>query len=88
MIPAERGEPRSSKNITLLPFPNVTLTPFAPVCIDLPAFPLSGGSPAGGIYTISGLPVVIFDPLVYGIGTFPVTYTFSDPITGCVKANN
>jgi uncharacterized protein (TIGR02145 family) len=78
----------SNKPITMLPFPNVTFTAFGPVCIDDAAFVISGGSPVGGTYTIGGLPVVNFDPAVYGVGTFIVTYTYSDPFTGCTKAIN
>jgi uncharacterized protein (TIGR02145 family) len=82
------GVTPSNFAITLLPFPNVTFSAFGPVCIDDPAFPLTGGSPVGGTYTIGGIPVVTFDPAVYGTGTFIVTYTFTDPGTGCTKAIN
>jgi len=80
------GQTPSFKSISLLPFPNVTFSAFGPVCIDDPAFPLTGGSPAGGTYTIGGFPVTTFDPAVYGAGSHIVSYTYSDPGTGCTKS--
>jgi uncharacterized protein (TIGR02145 family) len=82
------GPTPSTMAITMLPFPNVTFAVFGPVCIDDPAFPLTGGSPAGGTYTIGGVPLVIFNPALYGTGTYIVTYTFTDPGTGCTKSIN
>ncbi len=72
--------------ITMLPFPPVVLNVFTPVCIDLPAFPLSGGSPAGGTYSIAGIPATIFDPAIQGIGTHIISYFYSDPFTSCSKS--
>ncbi|MHC1708503.1 MAG: gliding motility-associated C-terminal domain-containing protein [Bacteroidales bacterium] len=46
------------------------------VCIDKPAFPLSGGNPAGGSYQGNGVSNGIFDPLIAGIGDHNITYTY------------
>lgn len=80
------GPTPSTLAITLLPFPNVTFSPFGPVCIDDAPLALTGGSPAGGTYTIGGVPVVIFDPALYGIGAHTVVYTYSDPLTTCTTS--
>ncbi|MBL7138839.1 MAG: hypothetical protein ISS17_08700 [Bacteroidales bacterium] len=77
------GSTPSTKAITILPSPVVNLASYTPVCIDEPPFSLFGGSPAGGTYTISGNPVTIFDPVVFGIGSHQVYYTYTDPGTGC-----
>ena len=69
----------------MLPFPAVTLAAFPSVCIDLPPFILSGGSPAGGTYAIDGIPATIFNPIVQGTGSHTISYTYSDPFTNCVK---
>ena len=52
-----------------------TLNPFPAVCENGPSFPLSGGSPAGGYYTVNGIEHIIqFDPSSYSPGNHFVTY--------------
>jgi large repetitive protein len=43
------------------------------------------GNPVGGTWTGTGItnPVGTFNPLVAGVGTFTITYTYSDLISGC-----
>ncbi|MBK9335075.1 MAG: hypothetical protein IPM98_00245 [Lewinellaceae bacterium] len=45
------------------------------VCIDEPAFALTGAAPAGGVYSGNGVSSGIFNPAVAGIGTHTITYT-------------
>jgi hypothetical protein len=52
------------------------------LCEDGPAFNLSGGSPAGGIYAINGTNGNIFDPGQTGAGEHSITYTVTDQ-NGC-----
>ncbi|MES2800082.1 MAG: PKD domain-containing protein [Bacteroidota bacterium] len=59
-------------------FPTVTQSPFADVCIDDAAFTLSGGSPAGGTYSGTGVIAGVFDPSIAGFGTFAISYQFTD----------
>ncbi|MEI6898892.1 MAG: hypothetical protein WCL00_03360, partial [Bacteroidota bacterium] len=80
------GPNPSTKTITILPFPAVTLTPYAAVCIDATPFLLTGGAPAGGTYTIGGIPFTIFNPSTQGVGTHIITYTYTDPNTNCTKS--
>ncbi|MCW3083969.1 MAG: hypothetical protein JWP12_1335 [Bacteroidetes bacterium] len=66
-------------NVTVNPLPNVSLTSFTPVCDNGPAFTLSGGSPAGGTYSGTGVTGgTTFTPTTSGAGTFVITYTYSD----------
>jgi uncharacterized protein (TIGR02145 family) len=76
-----------TKAITIHATPVVTLLPYPPVCIDAPAFTLTGGSPVGGIYSIGGVPVTTFDPVAQGIGSHAVTYTYTDPATNCTASS-
>lgn len=78
--------PSTTKAITISTLPTVTLAPFAPNCIDDPAYTLSGGAPPGGTYTIGGVPFTIFDPAVQGIGSHTVTYTYVNPVSSCASS--
>ncbi|MHC1703583.1 MAG: gliding motility-associated C-terminal domain-containing protein [Tenuifilaceae bacterium] len=74
----------SSTTLTVHSLPTVTLSAFSPVCIDLPTFALSGGSPAGGTYTGPGVAAGNFDPAAAGAGTHTITYTYTDG-NGCIN---
>ncbi|MFN8278249.1 MAG: T9SS type A sorting domain-containing protein [Chitinophagales bacterium] len=53
------------------------------ICRNAQALVLSGGSPAGGQYSGSGVINNAFNPVVAGNGTKTVTYTYTDTTTGC-----
>jgi len=72
------GEYSDPINITRY-LPEVTLEPFDWICLDWPAFELTGGMPAGGEYTGQGVENGWFDPAVAGVGTHTITYTYTDP---------
>lgn len=59
--------------------PEVTLEPFDWVCLDWPAFELTGGMPAGGEYSGPGIENGWFSPAAAGVGTHTITYTYTDP---------
>lgn len=59
--------------------PEVSLAPFSWVCVGWPAFELTGGMPAGGIYSGPGIEDGWFNPSLAGVGTHTITYTYSDP---------
>ena len=65
-------------SVTVNPLPTVTLSPFTSVCLDVPSFPLTGGSPSGGLYFINGNLSTVFDPSAIGVGNHTVLYTFTD----------
>jgi hypothetical protein len=47
-------------------------------CINQGAIPLTGGSPANGIYAGAGINGNIFDPSLAGTGTVIITYSITD----------
>lgn len=69
--------------VTVDPGPNVTLSPFANVCLNSSAFTLTGGSPAGGVYSGPGVSGGMFDPAIADTGIHTITYTYTDPVSGC-----
>lgn len=68
--------------VSVNPLPAVTLGVFSNVCNNASAFTLTGGSPSGGMYSGTGVSSNMFDPSVAGVGTFQITYTYSDG-NGC-----
>jgi gliding motility-associated-like protein len=55
---------------------------------DLRIITLQGGTPVGGVWSGTGVvngTTGAFNPAVSGIGTFNVTYTYTNPTTGCVN---
>ncbi len=75
----------NTNTITVNPLPVVSLAAFTPVCVDAPAFPLSGGNPVGGTYSGPGVVGGIFTPSTAGVGTHTITYTYTD-INGCTNS--
>ncbi|MCS6979747.1 MAG: PKD domain-containing protein [Flavobacteriales bacterium] len=69
----------ATQNITVHPLPSVTLQPFSPVCVTSPPVTLSGGNPAGGTWSGTAVSGNQFDPSVSGVGTFAITYSYTDP---------
>jgi len=47
--------------------------------------PLTQGTPAGGTYSGPGVANNIFDPGISGTGVHTITYTYTDPVTGCTN---
>ncbi|MBK7712906.1 MAG: Ig-like domain-containing protein [Bacteroidales bacterium] len=56
----------------------------ASYCIYSPAATLTG-SPAGGIFSGPGISGTTFTPSVAGEGTHNITYTYTEPSTGCTN---
>jgi hypothetical protein len=52
------------------------------LCVSDAAVALSGGLPAGGIYSGTGVNSGLFDPAIAGAGTQTITYSYSDA-NGC-----
>jgi hypothetical protein len=72
-----------SYTITVNPLPIVICPPNITVCDNDPAFPLAGATPAGGTYTIGAVPIVNFNPAIAPLGPNVITYSYTDPLTGC-----
>jgi hypothetical protein len=64
--------------------PAVTLSlPFTTTCVNTAVNALSGGSPAGGSYSGTGVTGTNFDATVAGAGPVLITYTYTDVTTTC-----
>ena len=66
--------------------PTVTFAPLADICINAPAYTLVEGSPAGGVYSGTGVAGGQFDPSVSGYGVFTIVYNYIDA-NGCSGSN-
>ena len=55
-------------------------------CSDSPGFNLSGGIPVGGTYSGTGVSGNYFDITIAGVGIHTVTYSYTDPVTGCSQS--
>lgn len=77
--------PASSETFTVVvnALPNVALGTFQDVCVYNPAFALSGGTPAGGTYSGTGVSGGNFDPAAAGLGSETITYSYTDATTTC-----
>lgn len=64
------------------PIPVVTLDAFNTVCQTGAAFALTGGLPAGGVYSGNGVTNGVFNPAVAGAGTHQISYTYTSA-AGC-----
>jgi PKD repeat protein len=68
--------------VTVNPNPTVAFASLGQVCTYNPAFALTGGTPAGGTYSGTGVSSGNFNPSVSGAGSFPITYAYTDA-NGC-----
>ncbi|MFZ4707518.1 MAG: hypothetical protein ACOYMF_16080, partial [Bacteroidales bacterium] len=71
--------------LTFNALPVVTCPDNFAVCLNTPAFDLTGGLPAGGTYSDIHGTTVSFDPATEGVGTHEFTYTYADG-NGCSSA--
>lgn len=63
--------------------PNVTLSlALDTACLNMGSVMLSGESPAGGTWSGPAVSGNTFDPMIAGVGTFGITYMFTDT-NGC-----
>ncbi len=74
--------------ITVNPLPVVTFGAITPnACSSGPPLTLTTGSPAGGVYSGPNVSGSVFIPPVVTISTsYTLTYTYTDPITGCANS--
>lgn len=73
-----------SISVNAVPVVTYTNASYDTVCSTLAAFPLTGGSPAGGVYSGNGVSGGIFNPAT-GLGAYTITYTFTNA-SNCVKS--
>jgi hypothetical protein len=63
----------ATSNQVVRPLPNVTFANLPDVCLNTSQYPLTGGSPAGGTYSGTGVTSGQFFPQVTGAGTYILT---------------
>ncbi len=71
--------------ITVNALPVVSCPGNIVVCIDDAPFVLTGGSPAGGTYSGTGVSMGEFDPATAGLGIHTITYMYTDG-NGCTAS--
>lgn len=69
--------------VTVNALPSVSMGSLSNTCENYAPFTLSGGTPAGGTYSGTGVTSGQFDPSV-GAGTYTITYSFTDG-NGCTN---
>lgn len=69
-------------DLTIHTPPTVTLSAFSDVCVYNDPFTLTGGSPASGTFSGTGVTLNVFNPNTAGLGTHTITYTYTDG-NGC-----
>ena len=72
-------------SVMVYALPNVTVGSFQDICINTPAFSLTGGMPAGGTYSGTGVSGGSFSAADAGAGSHPITYTCTSA-EGCVNS--
>ena len=76
----------SSALIVINPLPVVTFAGILETqCLGVTSYVLTGGTPAGGTYSGPGVLNGLFYPTVAGVGIHTITYSYSDPINGCIN---
>ena len=78
------GTATNSITITVVNQQTVSLNPFSAICVTDPNQTLTGGSPAGGVYSGVGVSAGQFDP---SVGTQTITYTVTFA-PGCVGSSS
>ncbi|MHC1707867.1 MAG: Calx-beta domain-containing protein [Bacteroidales bacterium] len=72
--------------VTVNPLPAVTWNTVLPVqCEGGTPLPLFGGLPVNGTYSGPGVSGNAFDPDAVGMGSYLLTYSFTDPVSGCTN---
>ena len=71
-----------TKLIQVLGLPNIDVPPNRSICVNDAAINLVA-SPTGGIWSGIGVSGTQFDPAITGVGTFTLTYSYTNPTTNC-----
>ncbi len=74
----------SIQEITVNALPEVVFNALSPICLNAEPL-LLNATPAGGVYTGTGIIENTFNPSVSGLGTFSLTYTYTDG-NGCINS--
>ncbi|HFB99670.1 MAG TPA: hypothetical protein ENJ53_02585, partial [Phaeodactylibacter sp.] len=72
----------ATTTVTISPGPTVSIAPFnTQLCTNDAPFQITG-MPAGGTWSANATGGIVV-PLALGIGSWPITYSYTDPVTGC-----
>ena len=75
-------------DLAINPLPAVSLALSTDTVCDIdPAFALTGGTPAGGVYSGTGVSAGNFDPAAAGAGSHTIVYMYTDS-NGCVNSDS
>src|SRR6185436_8006215 len=69
-------------NVTVNPFPVVSMSSLGSICDNVAPFALTAGTPAGGTYSGAGVSGNIFSPALAGPGAHTITYDYMT-LKGC-----
>ncbi len=73
----------ATETVTVLDVPTVQFVlPFNDICVYAAPYTLTEGTPSGGTYSGPGVTGNVFDPSVVGIGSWVLTYEYTDA-NGC-----
>lgn len=76
----------NAATLTVLALPSVSVNQFPGLfCSGDPAVALSGGFPSGGTYYGTGISGGLFYPASAGVGSFPLTYVYTNA-SGCTAS--
>lgn len=84
--PASTGTDNGT-DLIIHDLPTVLLSVYPNVCDYTPVFVLTGGLPAGGTYSGTGVGSGSFDPGFAGLGSHTVTYSYTD-MNGCQNSSS
>ncbi len=76
----------ASQILVVNALPVVTMAPFDTFCADYGPITLNNGMPAGGVYSGPAVTNGVFNLSIQG--TFPISYAYTDPLTGCTNYAN
>lgn len=76
------SDPSTALEIMINEIPAVSFTAIDPMCANSNVYTLTEASPAGGVYSGTGVSGDTFDPAVAGAGTHTITYTYTNA-EGC-----
>jgi len=78
-----------SFEVVMNALPTVSLASFSvdTLCVSYAPIALPTGTPTSGTYTGTGISGTDFDPLITGVGTYYITYTYTDSL-GCVNSDS
>ena len=77
----------ANSSITVNAIPTVTHSAYNAICQGASLLTLTGGSPAGGVYSGTGVSNGKFNASIAGAGTQTITYTFTS-VNGCSASAN